>query len=61
VLLIRLGNKLTTTPPAQSHKENFNVIGTGIKSVWPPETMKRKSGNSFATPFATSLAALVLE
>lgn len=56
-----LGNKLTTTPPFQSMKENFSVIGAGINSAWLQETMERKSGTSFATPIAAGLAALVLE
>lgn len=56
-----LGNKLTTTPPAQTGKENFSVIGAGINSAWVSEQMERKSGTSFATPIAAGLAALTLE
>ncbi|PVH85654.1 subtilisin-like protein [Cadophora sp. DSE1049] len=55
------GNKLTTSPPAQTGKENFSVIGAGINSSWPADKMERKSGTSFATPIAAGLAALVLE
>ncbi|CAG8961987.1 hypothetical protein HYFRA_00014032 [Hymenoscyphus fraxineus] len=56
-----LGNKLLTTPPAQTGKENFSIIAAGIKSAWISERMERKSGTSFATPIAAGLAALALE
>jgi hypothetical protein len=56
-----LGNKLATTPPAQTGKENLSVIGAGINSAWVSEQMERKSGTSFATPIAAGLAALALE
>jgi hypothetical protein len=37
-----LGNRLTMTPPAQTGKENFIVIGASINSAWVSGQMERK-------------------
>jgi len=45
---------------------NFSFVGEEIRPIWPrktakvPERMKYKSGTSFATPVAVSVAALMI-
>ncbi len=54
-----------TAEPSKTRKDNFTVLGEGIKSSWPigkegDTTHKHMSGTSFATPVAVSIAAFAI-
>jgi hypothetical protein len=54
-----------TAEPRETGKNNFTVLGDGIKSCWPMQSRgdvgyKRKSGTSYATPVAVSIAAFTI-
>lgn len=54
-----------TAEPTEMGKDNFAVLGEGIKSSWPMRRegdvgYKRMSGTSFATPVAVSIAAFAI-
>lgn len=54
------GNKGDMNPDPLKKRDNFATLGVAVKSEWKWKTVY-KSGTSFATPVAASIAANVLE
>ena len=62
-----MGNRSKFSPTAENSKQNFATVGEAIKSLWrtsPGQSHENayrvKSGTSFATPIAASIAAFLL-
>lgn len=63
------GNPSGFNPTPEKNHHNFSTLGENIDSVWPLKLTKqsdinaptRKSGTSFATPVAVSIAAAMIE
>lgn len=61
------GNRSKFSPTAEDRKQNFATIGEAVESLWrtssgesDEKAVRVKSGTSFATPIAASIAAFLL-
>ena len=62
-----LGNRSIFSPTPERNAYNFATVGEAVQSFWPKHlcnpdeaAVKTKSGTSFATPIAASIAAFLL-
>jgi len=61
------GNRSSFSPTPEANTYNLATVGAAVDSWWPPNLcskteapLRRKSGTSFATPIAASIAAFLL-